>query len=241
MWLALVAAGEEVFPRTLVEALALPPVSSFYSDVLIPAGVFGVTLSAALTTLLITAVRSLVWAVLVGMILESLEYGRVSMVGVLQGLRAFPSVFVIIATCVLAVIASNVILPGLLGGLGFLVFTAVLAGGVYLLPFAPAAAVRGSLRGVEAMRRSARAARLPGPRHVVIFVVYFFTVLILVAIVPGGSIVTANPPFGEWAWVLGGTVVQLVFLAAFCDRWLIVEDQVPAGPAPSRRRAGLRR
>src|SRR5207244_3812622 len=152
-----------------------------------------------------------------------------------------PSVLIIIGANVLAVVASNLILPALLGGLGFLVFTAVLAGGLYLLPFATAAAIRGSLRGQEAMRRSARAARLPGSRHVVIFVVYFFVVLLLVALVPGGSIVTANPPLGEWAWVLVGTVVQLVFLAAFCERWMVVEGQVPTGPPPRRRALQARR
>jgi hypothetical protein len=237
IWLGLVAAGLEVFPRTFVEVLAIPPVSSFYSDVLIPANIFGVALPAALMTVVLTTVRALFMGILVGMILESLEYGRVSMVGVLQGLRAFPAAMVIVGTNVLAVIASNLILPGLLGPLGFLVFTAVLAGGLYLLSFAPAAAVRGHLRGAEAMRRSARAARLPGPRHMVIFILYFFLTLLLVAVVPGGTLITANPPLSEWAWVLGGSVVHLVFLAALCDRWLVVEDQVPTGPAPRQQRA----
>ena len=98
IWLGLIGAGMEVFPRTLVEALALPPISSFYSDVLIPAGVFGVSLPAALSTLVLTLVRAIVWSILVGMIIEALEYGRVSVVGFLQGLRAFPSVLVIIGT-----------------------------------------------------------------------------------------------------------------------------------------------
>ena len=55
-----------------------------------------------------------------------------SVVGLLQGLRALPSVLMIVATNVLAVIASNLILPSLLGPLGFLVFTAVLAIDVFL-------------------------------------------------------------------------------------------------------------
>ena len=91
---------------------------------------------------------------------------------------------------------------------------------------------RNAEKAREAMRRSARAARLPGPRHLTAVIVYFFVVLMLVFLVPGGSIVTANPPLVEWVWVLGGTVVQLVFLALFCERWLAVQDQVPTGPAP---------
>jgi hypothetical protein len=69
----------------------------------------------------------------------------------------------------------------------------------------------------------------------VLAVLYFFVVLMLVAVVPGGSTITANPSLAEWAWHLGGTVVQLVFLAAFCERWLAVEDQVPTEPPPRRR------
>jgi len=46
--------------------------------------------------------------------------------------------------------------------------------------------------------------------------------------------VTANPPLVQWVWDLVCAVVQLVFLAAFCERWLAVEDQVPTGPPPRR-------
>jgi hypothetical protein len=239
-WLGLTAAGLDVFPRTLVNALALPPVSSFYLDWLVSASIYGITASTVLVMAVLTLVRSLVWAILVGMMMESLEFGTVTLVGVLQGLRAFPSVLMIMAVNIFAVIFSIFLLPSILGGIGVLVFTAVLAGGLYLFPFATPAAVRGPLRGLEALRRSARAARMPGSRHLVMFVSYFFVVLMLVAFVPGGSIVTANAPFGEWAWVLGGTVVQLAFLAAFCQRWLVVEDQVPAGPPPRRPRPGVR-
>ena len=42
------------------------------------------------TTLVLTVARALIWAVLVGLILETLEYGRVSMVGVLCGISAHP-------------------------------------------------------------------------------------------------------------------------------------------------------
>lgn len=234
LWLGLTAVGLEVFPRTLVEALALPPVSSFYTDWIIPASIAGQSLGTLAIILVITVVRSLVWSVLVGMLLESLEYGTVTAVGVLQGLRAFRTVFALMLAALFAILASIILLPAVLGSIGLLVFTFVLAGGIYLMPFAPAAAVRGNLPPMEAFRRSARAARLPGPRHMVLAVIYFFVVLLLVAFVPGGAIITANPPLAEWAWDLGGTVVQLVFLAAFCERWLGVEDVVPTGPPPRR-------
>jgi hypothetical protein len=234
LWLGLVAAGLEVFPRTLVEALALPPVSSFYTDWIIPASITGQSLGTLAIIVMITVVRSVMWSVLVGMLLEALEYGTVTLVGVLQGLRAFRTIFALMLASLFAILASIILLPAVLGSIGLLVFTFVLAGGIYLLPFVPPAAVRGNLPPMEAFRRSSRAARLPGPRHMVLAVLYFFVVLLLVAFVPGGSIITANPPLAEWAWDLGGTVVQLLFLAAFCERWLAVEALVPTGPPPRR-------
>jgi hypothetical protein len=238
VWLGLVGVGMELFPRTLVAALALPPASSFFVDWIIPGTVFGISGQGTLVIVAMTLLRAVVWSILVGMTLEAIEYGSASTVGVLEGLRALPSILMIVALNILAVIMGIFVLPTILGGIGFLVFTAVLAGGLYLLPFSSPAAVRGPLPAREAMRRSVRAARLPGPRHLSAVILYFFVVLMLVFLVPGGSIVTANPPLVEWVWILGGTVVQLVFLAMFCERWVGVEDQVPTGPAPRARARG---
>jgi hypothetical protein len=241
VWLALVAAGMEVFPITLVGAMASPPISTFFVDVFIPSNVFGpnVTLLGLGTTLALTLVRAGVMSVLVGAALESLEYGAVSLVGVLQGLRAFPPVLVIMLVNLLAILAGGLVLPVILGPIGQVALIAVLFGSLYLLPMAPAAAVRGQLRAPEALRGSARAARLPGSRHLVLALLYFFVSLMLVFLEPGRSLITANPPLVQWVWVLGGTFVQVVFLAAFCLRWLTVGDQVPTAPAPRRPRRSL--
>jgi hypothetical protein len=232
MWLAFVALGLEIFSPTFVEGLAFPPLSSYLIDIFLPSQIFGLNQSAIVSTLGFTLVRSLVWAVLAGMIVESLEYGKVTLVGVLQGVRAFPAVLVLMLTNVLAVIVCQLLLPLILGPIGSLALAAVLFGSLYLLPFTAVAAVRGPIAAREAMRRSARAARLPGPRHIVAVILYFFISILLVTLIPGRSVVTANPPLAEWAWILGGTVVHLVFLGLFCERWLAVEDQVPTGPAP---------
>jgi hypothetical protein len=239
LWIVLLALGLEVFPTTLVEAMGFPPFGPYLTDIFLPTQIYGLTATALAVSIALTALRSVVWAVLIGTMLESIEFGKPSMVGVLQGLRAFNSVFLIMLFNVMAVIFSNLILPVFLGPLGQLALAAVLFGGIYLLPFAGPAAVRGPRPPREAMRLSARAARLPGPRHVIFVILYFFVAVMLVTLLPGHSIVTANPSLAEWAWTLGGTFVQMVFLAAVCERWLAVEDQVPAGPAP--RRARVRR
>ena len=236
LWLGLLAAGLEVFPTTFVEALAFPPFSSYLIDTFVPTQIFGLTAAALLGTVVISFVRAAVWAALTGMILEALEFGEVSMVGVLQGLRAFPTVLAYVLINVLAIVASNLILPVLLGPIGQLALAVVLFGSVYLLPFTAAAAIRQHLRANEAMRRSARAARLPGPRHLAGVILYFFIAILMLTFMPGRSIVTANPSGIEWAWILGATVVQLVFIAFFCERWLAVEAIVPTtAPLKARR------
>jgi hypothetical protein len=232
LWLALVAIGLEVFSPTFVQSMASPPLSSFFVDIFVPVQIFGLTTAAIVVTVVITLVRALVWAALTGMILESLEFGSVSMVGVLQGIRAYPAVLVFTLVNVLAIVFSNLVLPALLGPIGQLALAAILFGSLYFLPFTAAAAVRGPLPAREAMRRSARAARLPGARHIAMVILYFFVFILLSAAIPGRSQVTANPSLAEWAWVLGGTVVHVLFLAMFCQRWVVVEHLVPAGPAP---------
>jgi hypothetical protein len=234
LWLGLVGVGMETFPRAMVEALAIPPVGTYF-DVLAGANIYGLTSSALGITLALTVIRSIVWAMLVGLILERLEYGLVTVVGVLQGLRALPAILMVNTVNLVLIVAGNVILPTLLGAIGNLVFIATLVGGLYLLAFAPAAAIRLRLPGREAMRRSGRAARMPGPRHVVMVTIYFFIALMLATFVPGGATVTANPTAATWAFVLAGSVLHLVFLAAFCSQWIAVEDKVPASPPPRQR------
>ena len=72
-------------------------------------------------------------------------------------------------------------------------------------------------------------------------ILYFFVFIFLSAAIPGRNVVTANPSLAEWAWVLGGAAVHVLFLAVFCQRWLVVEQLVPAGPAPRPSRASARR
>src|SRR5207244_4796452 len=96
-WLGLVALGVVVFPILIVEALAAPPVSTFFFDLFVPANTFGLTAFAFVVTLVLTVARALLWSVLVGMFLEWSEYRTVTLVGVLRGLQSFPAVLGIMA------------------------------------------------------------------------------------------------------------------------------------------------
>jgi hypothetical protein len=240
-WLASVALGLRTNPSGLVNVLAIPPFSTQFFDLQIGGEIFGNTGTALFVAFAFTIVRSIVWAILVGVLLEGLEYGRPSLVGALQGVKAIPTVIAVNTLLVAVLIAAFGILLPLLGPLGLFAIIAALLGGFHLLVFAPAAAIRGFPGLRPAGWKSVRAARLPGSRHVGMVGLYAFLAIgfmSLMQYLPGGSIVTANPSLGTWTLVLVATLIHVVFLAAFCHRWLAVEDQIPEPPPPRRRMLG---
>jgi hypothetical protein len=119
-------------------------------------------------------------------------------------------------------------LAQVLGSLATLLFFGAMIGGGYLLAFAPILVVRDGLPAREAMRRSFRAARMPGSRHMVLIFLYFL--LTIVPLVSSGNAFTVNPSLGLWSYVLAMTLVHLVFLAGLAWRYALVEDVIPEPP-----------
>jgi len=230
IWLGLLAFGFQIFPAEPYQVLAIPPVSSAF-DFGVAASMFGLNGAVTLLFLLgITFVRSVVWAVLVGMLDEALEYGSVSMLGVLRGLNAFWGVFLYCCLSIGVMLFGYVLVPGFLGpALGGTASLVVLVGGLYLLTFAPAVSVRFGLPGYEAVARAARGARMPGSvRLLLLAATYFLFSMVLLRVgYPGAGEVTANPTVADWAFVLLATLVHAVFLAAFIQTWRHIEDFVP--------------
>jgi hypothetical protein len=232
MWLGLVAAGLDHVPQGMVDLLAIPPISSFF-DLNIVVNIVGLTTGTILFTLGLTVVRSVIWAVLVGLVVESLDEGRATMSGVRRGLRAAPTVLGVLLVNI-AVIFFSQILRFILGAsIGSLAFFGGLVGGLYFLAFAPVIAVREGASPRQAMGTSARAARLPGPRHLGMVFLYFS--LAFFAFLPAGRAFTANPTLRLWLFVLAGTLAHMLFLAGWAYRYEAVEDQIPP-PAPRQAR-----
>ena len=97
-------------------------------------------------------------------------------------------------------------LPGPRPWIGLLAAVGSLVGGLFFL-VAPTAAVRQRRGVVETIRRSGRAAMLPGSRHLLFCGLYFFVALpVVVGLAPGGGEVTANPTFLGWVFVLAASV-----------------------------------
>ena len=240
VWIGLVALGYEGSPGRAVDLLALPPISTYF-DLGTGASIFGLGSSFLVFTGAALIVRAFVTSVLTGMILESLEAGRVTLAGAILGLRAFPTALAVSVLSFSLIVAGNLVFPILGPGIGFLGFVAALVAGLFFLGFAPAAAIRQGRGVTESIRRSGRAAMLPGGRHLLLCTLYFFLALpVVVGFAPSGSEITANPSLVTWVFVLAVNVLHVAFMGAFAYRWVIAEPSVPEEPVPRRRQAATR-
>ena len=233
-WLLLLALGFEGRPSLLVDVLALPPISTYFDlgtgESLLSLGPsFLVFIGIALL------LRSLLYGLMAGMIVETLEDGRVSSWGLLRGISAIPTVLAVNLLSFSLILASNVIFPVLGPGIGLLAAIGALVGGLFFLGLAPTAAVRQQRGVVESIRRSGRAAMMPGSRHLLFCAIYFFVALpVVVGLAPGGSQITANPTLSGWIFILAASVLHLAFMAALAFRWIGVEPSVPEEPVRRR-------
>lgn len=236
LWVGLVALGLEGPPGRLVNLLALPPISTYF-DALNGVTIYGFGGAGFGAATAFIVVRSLILAVVVGMVVQILEGRGRPLDGVKRGLIAFPTVLVTGILALGLMIVGSVILPILGPGLGFLGSVLTLVAALFFLVYAPVAAVREGRPVQETIRRSARAAMMPGSRHLLFCMLYIFLTLpILVALAPSGNLLGVNPSISMWAYGLITTFVHLTFLAAFAYRWIQAEDEVPDEPMRRRRR-----
>jgi hypothetical protein len=234
-WLALYALGFEGRPALLVDVLALPPIATYF-DLGTGESLLGLGPSFLIFIGVAILIRGVLYGLLAGMIVESLEDGRVSSWGLLRGVAAIPTVIVVQVLSFTLILASNIIFPVLGPGIGLLAAVGSLVGGLFFLGFAPTAAVRQRRGVVETIRRSGRAAMLPGSRHLLFCGLYFFIALpVVVGLAPGGGEVTANPTFFGWVFVLAASVLHLGFMGGLAYRWIVAEPFVPEQPVPRRR------
>jgi hypothetical protein len=238
-WLLLVGLGFEGVPRRLVDVLALPPIGTWF-DLGTGTSLYGLGGGFLVFLIVSVLVRGIALGFLTGLVLEALEDGRVTRAGLLRGLVAIPTALVVQVASLSLIFAGNLILPVLGPNVGFLGSVAVLVAGLFFLGFAPAAAIREGRPVLETIRRAARAAMLPGGRHLVLSSLYFLLALpVAVGFAPGGGGITANPSVATWVFVVVANVVHVGFLAVFAYRWVVAEPSVPDQPvrrrsAPSR-------
>ncbi|HSJ51699.1 MAG TPA: hypothetical protein VLA90_10515 [Actinomycetota bacterium] len=235
-WLLLLAIGFEGLPNRLVDVLALPPISTYF-DLGTGTSRFGLGTPFLVYLGLSMVIRTLLYSYLAGAIVEALTDGRVSRYGLVLGVTAIPTVLLVqVASFTLILVGNLLFFPVLGPGIGFLGFVAALVAGLFFLGFAPTAAVRERRPPLESVRRSARAAMLPGGRHLILSSLYFFLALpVALGLSPGGSEITANPSLGTWVFAAFANVAHVGFMVTFAYRWIVAEPAVPEQPV--RRRA----
>lgn len=230
-WVLFAALGVQADPRGLAVLLPVLPAQVLGdASVAIPRGASAVSSISALAGL--AALRAVTYGLLCLLIVAALRDGKAS---ISEAMRSLPRVVVVFIGLYLVqfglVLAGIQVLSLLLPQFGFLGMVA----GLYFLGFSPVvAAAEGHAPG-PAVRRGARAARLPGNRHLTLVLVYFLLLVYSGAIAPFPAFGPSTPNIGVWSYALVFTFVHISVLATLAYRWLLVRDQVPAVAPPRKR------
>ena len=247
LWLAYSAYGLDLAAVSwgMILLESLPPFQSFIDVRLLAAerpSSIGVFIGSGLWVLAARALLATVWITL---ILRSLQPERPeSAVGTSssnrQGVRKYPVMLGIQAVLLLVMFVAGVVAPAFLGAdFGQLGVIAVFLAGMYFLVFTPVVAVAEGVGIREAFRLSIRAARVPGPRHMVLTFSYVAFSLFLLSTAPVSRDLNATPSILVWVYALFVAFLHVSVLAAITFRWLFVREHVlreasAAGSAPSR-------
>jgi hypothetical protein len=225
---ALYGVGLAASPSAMVLFISLPPVHSLLDIQFLASGRVVAPWVTVLFGLGLVVLRAAFLTMWLSLILESLagRRGREAFRGATARARRtfLPMVGVEGAYLAMSVIALYVV-AGFLGQLGFL---AALLGGVFFLIYAPVVVVAEGIRLRGVAQLSLRAARLPGPRQVLMAFSYVALTLLLAVGTPGNRVASATPSIAVWSYVLFVSFLHVSALAAFAYRWLLVREPVMA-------------
>lgn len=230
-WVVFLALGMVPSIGNLSGYLALPSIG-VSTDIVAGNLAFGAR-GGSLAAPVLIALRSILTALLAGLIVEQLRFGRVSRRGVRDGLRAIP---VSLAISILAFTAT--LLINIIGSLGLGAAFSLLAlvGSVFFLSYGPVIAVEHPRGLGQAIRRTFLAARVPGSQNLVLAFLYALFAFVSPLLVPGLGRIDANPDLFTWVGVLAVNVIHLGFLATYCYRYLYAAPGLPEPRAPQARR-----
>ncbi len=234
LWLAYSAYGLDLAALSwgMILLESLPPFQSFIDVRLLAAerpSSIGVFIGSGLWVLAARALLATVWITL---ILRSLQSERPeSGVGTSSsnrhGVRKYPVMLGIHAVLLLVMFVAGVFAPAFLGAdFGQLGVIVVFLAGMYFFVFAPVVAVAEGVGLREAFRLSVRAARVPGPRHMVLTFSYVAFSLFLLSTAPVSPDLNATPSILVWVYALFVAFLHVSVLAALTFRWLFVREHV---------------
>jgi hypothetical protein len=229
-WATFVLLGAEASPRFLAVAMAISP-ANLFTDVPV-AFAPGDTVLVVVSVVVLALLRSVTAGLLIALIADGFE-GRPNLrAAVLRLPRIGSTLAAVYLVEVGVVVVLLQLVAGLLGQLSLL----VVAAAIYFLAFVPVIAVMENEGLQGSFRRSVRAARLPGTRHLTLVFLYFLFLFYAASISPFGTLSPATPSLPTWVFGLALTFLHVSVLGGLVFRWRAVRDQVPSGPAPPRRR-----
>lgn len=239
VWGAFVAMGVEPSPKNLVMLMALSPVHVFFDAqaILLVSGDLG-TFGALGLVVAMGLVRAVSFGLLGLLLVDAVRGERPKFRPALTAVpRVAAALWAIYIAQVAVVLAVPFLLQGIGGpGLAAISVPLVLVLGLHFLVLAPVIAVSEGASPREALRRSIRAARLPGIRHFALAGGYFAFVLWVFSIVPASATTSVTPSIVAWAIALAVTFIHIGVYGALAYRWLVVRSSVSKEPAPSKAR-----
>jgi hypothetical protein len=225
-WSSFSLVGAEPSPRLMVNLMTLPPVHVYF-DLVVVRTAATTTLSAAVLILSLGAARALVVGFLALLIVASLRDGRPDVRGSLRRLpRTAFTLFLLFSIEVAGLLAIPSLVQ-VIGGpaLAILGLLGTLTIGLHFLVFVPVIAAAEDGPTAEILRKSVRAARLRGTRHLLFVVAYFAFVFWVATITPTGAVAPATPGALIWAFTLLATFIHTAALGALTFRWFAVRDE----------------
>jgi hypothetical protein len=236
LWSLAVAFGFQGPFTQFGATFAIPPVGTV-EYVSIGSIVFSASGFAALGAIVaLLLVRGVLLGLVATVAVERLRTGSVSRWALLRLVRVVPVAFLVNAVNLALLILGNQ-LAALLGpGIGLLVYFGVLVGGLYFTAFATTIAADEDRGIVETLRRSFRAARMPGSQNLTLAVLYTIPgYAALVAPLPGSKI-GVNPSASAWVASIIIGLLNVAVAATFSFRYLSAAAEIPELPPLGTRR-----
>ena len=232
VWLVLLAIGVRAYPAEMMNLFGMPPFAAQF-DGSVGTSIYGSQMGL-LAALGLTVFRAGFFSVLIGVMDESLEFGKVTSVGPLRGLQAFPAVLACEYVALVATLFGGSVGTILGQAAGQILFLLVPIAIMFFLAMPLIAAVVGGFGTRESLRRGVQASRLPGwSRYLLLCVLYFMVFATLPQLLASQlSIITANPGFATWVVVLGAAFLHIVFVGALIQNFRAVAPYLPLIPRP---------
>jgi hypothetical protein len=236
-WGAFSAVGTPPSPRLMVNLMALPPVHVYFDLVVTSSAE---TTAAAVALILgIGAGRAVLFGLLAHLIVGVVRDGKPDVPASLGRLpRTALTLFLLFAVDVAVFLTVPNLIQSIGGpALALLGILATLTLGLHFLVLVPLVAATERGPTAQTIRQSFRAARLPGPRHLLFVVAYFAFVFWAATITPTEALAPATPSALVWAFTLLATFIHASALGALAFRWLavrplVVTEESSTSPAP---------